>query len=269
MRIQSGMEFEKGYNSITELNGKHSEMLMDFGILRLAKGDEFSDSAELEKLYVLLSGSFSLECDGVTYEPKRADCFNDDFWLLDVPKSKSVKIIGVSEDTEIAVFRTENEKDFPVKVHDRTNSTFEIRGQDTMAGAGERYVKTLLDYKLSPESNIMLGEDVHLPGRWAGFPSHSHNQPEIYFYKFFPRNGFGLVRLGDEGVLLEENDTLLINPDLVHPQVGAPGYAMYFLWAIRHLEGNPYLAPDMEEQHLWVQEPGAKYWPDIQPESKI
>lgn len=50
---------------------------------------------------------------------------------------------------------------------------------------------------------------------------------------------------------------------LVHPQVSAPGYAMYYIWVIHHLEGNPYIKPDFEEQHLWVEQPGAKYWPDI------
>ncbi|MGN1008127.1 MAG: 5-deoxy-glucuronate isomerase, partial [Butyricicoccus sp.] len=48
-----------------------------------------------------------------------------------------------------------------------------------------------------------------------------------------------------------------------HPQVAAPGYAMYYLWIIRHLEGNPYLGPDFDPQYLWVEQPGAKYWPDI------
>lgn len=49
----------------------------------------------------------------------------------------------------------------------------------------------------------------------------------------------------------------------MHPQVSAPGYAMYYIWVIRHLKGNPYIKPDFEEQHLWVEQPGAKYWSDI------
>ena len=136
----------------------------------------------------------------------------------------------------------------------------EVRGQGFMNEAGTRIVRTAQDVKLSPESNIMFGEDMHYPGKWSGFPSHSHAQPEIYFYKFYPQNGFGLLRLGEEGVLLEHNDTVLIEPNKVHPQVAAPGYAMYYLWVIRHLEGNPYIKPDFDPQHLWVEQPGAKYW---------
>ena len=77
-----------------------------------------------------------------------------------------------------------------------------------------------------------------------------------------PENGFGLLKLGDEGVVLEHNDTVKIYPNVVHPQVAAPGYAMYFLWVIRHLDGNPYVTPTFEEEHLWVEAPDAVIWPD-------
>jgi hypothetical protein len=35
MIVRKEKEFEKGYNSITELHGKISDMLLDFGILKL------------------------------------------------------------------------------------------------------------------------------------------------------------------------------------------------------------------------------------------
>lgn len=263
MRIRHPDGFMWGYNSITSLDGDHSDMLMDFGILKLNQGMVFTDDSRLEKVYLLLSGQVTVACAGQTYEVRRESFLDDAFWLIDVPEQKSIQITGLDGDAELAVVRTVNTTDFPVKVHDVGNSVIETRGQGTMNETGTRIVKTLLDHALAPESNIMLGEDVHYPGKWAGFPSHSHPQPEIYFYKFQPDNGFGLLKLGDEGVLLEHNDTVTIAPDLVHPQVAAPGYAMYFLWIIRHLDGNPYIRPNFEPQHLWVTEPDAKYWPDV------
>ncbi|NCC76255.1 MAG: 5-deoxyglucuronate isomerase [Clostridia bacterium] len=263
MRIRQKDGFKWGYNSVIELNGKHSDMMMDYGILRLNPGHIFDDDTRLEKVYLLLQGQVTVECAGQTYQVRRESFLDDAFWLIDVPEHESVRITGRAEDSEIAVIRTVNSNQFPVKVHDLSNSVIETRGQGTMNETGTRIVKTLLDHALAPESNIMLGEDIHYPGKWAGFPSHSHPQPEIYFYKFQPENGFGLLKLGDEGVLLEHNDTVTIAPDLVHPQVSAPGYAMYFLWIIRHLDGNPYIRPNFEQQHLWVTEPGAKYWPDV------
>lgn len=263
MRIQQKEPFKIGYNGITEMNGKHKEMLMDYGILKLTQGTQFKDSKQLERVVILVYGEIKVTFNSQTYHAKRNDFLDNDFWAVNLPKGMKVEIEGVAEDSEVALVRTENEREFKPTIRTVENSTIETRGKGFMNEAATRTVKTLMDKKLAPESNIMFGEDVHFPGKWSGFPSHSHEQPEIYFYKFYPENGFGLLKLGDEGVLIEHNDTITIAPNLVHPQVAAPGYAMYYLWIIRHLDGNPYLKPTFEKQHLWVEQPGAKYWPDI------
>lgn len=263
MKIKQNGEFKVGYNSITEIQGKHSEMLMDYGILKLEENTLHTDSELLERVVILLYGEIEVSFGGKTYTAKRNCFLDDDFWAVNLPEGMEVQIKGIAEDSEVALVRTENKNKFEPTIRTKENSVIETRGKGSMNEAGTRIVKTLMDKKLAPESNIMFGEDVHYPGKWSGFPSHSHNQPEIYFYKFYPKNGFGLLKLGDEGVLMEHNDTVTIDPDLVHPQVTAPGYAMYYLWVIRHLEGNPYIKPTFEEEHLWVEEPGAKYWPEI------
>jgi 5-deoxy-glucuronate isomerase len=61
--------------------------------------------------------------------------------------------------------------------------------------------------------------------------------------------------------VLRQNDTILIHDGEVHPQVAAPGYAMYYLWVIRHLEGNRYGTPTFVPEHRWVMDPQAKIWP--------
>lgn len=102
---------------------------------------------------------------------------------------------GIADDSEIAVMRTENDKIFEPVIRCGDKIVNEIRGKGFMNEAGTRIVRTAQDVRLSPESNLMLGEDVHYPGKWSGFPSHSHAQPETYFYKFYPKNGFGLLKL--------------------------------------------------------------------------
>ncbi len=263
MRLKQESPFVLGYNSITELDGKHSEMLMDYGILKLDDKTTYEDSVMLERVFLLIYGEIEVSFNGETYKAVRKTFLEDDIWVLDVPKGVAVTVKGVSEDSEVAVIRTENDLEFEPKVITKDESVIETRGEGYMNEAGTRIVRTAMDKSLRPESNIMIGEDMHYPGKWSGFPSHSHNQPEIYFYKFYPENGFGLLKLGEEGVLMEHNDTVKILPDLVHPQVAAPGYAMYYIWIIRHLENNPYLGPTFEEEHLWVEKPGAKYWPEI------
>jgi 5-deoxy-glucuronate isomerase len=45
-----------------------------------------------------------------------------------------------------------------------------------------------------------------------------------------------------------------------HSQVSAPGYAMYYLWIVRHLRGNPYTGFTFTEEHRWVLDPQNQAW---------
>jgi len=56
------------------------------------------------------------------------------------------------------------------------------------------------------------------------------------------------------------NDTIIIPGRKVHPQTSAPGYRMYYLWAIRHLENNPYKGFEFREEHKWLLNTNAKVW---------
>lgn len=262
MRIKQEKAFSLGYNEITTLDGEHKDMMMDFGILKLSAGLEFKDEYPLERIYLLLYGKIEVSWLDQQVTVSRESFLDDDLWCLNVPKGVPVRIVGIGEDSEVAVIRTENEQVFEPTVRCKDAIVNEVRGKGSMNEAGTRIVRTAHDVRLTPQSNIMFGEDVHYPGKWAGFPSHHHEQPEIYFFKHHPENGFGLMKLGNEAVLLEHNDTVKIAPNLVHPQVAAPGYAMYFLWIIRHLDGNPYMKPTFEPEHLWVEQAGVKYWPE-------
>ena len=261
MRIVQKEPFMKGYNSIITMD-EHKDMMMDFGILKLDNGDREINAEEKERAYLLMYGKVTFEWGGQWVVAKRESFLDDNPWCLNVPPGMEVKITAL-EDAEISVHKTLNEDiTFTSSLYKKNDCRIEIRGKGTMNEAGTRVVRTILDKSIAPKSNLMLGEDVHYPGKWAGFPSHYHPQPEIYFYKFNPENGFGLLKLGDEAVLLEHNDTVKIAPNLVHPQVAAPGYAMYFIWVIRHLENNPYITPIFEPEHIWVEQKDAKIWPE-------
>ena len=138
MRIRHPDGFMGGYTSITALDGEHSDMLMDFGILKLNQGMLFTDDARLEKVYLLLHGQVTVTCAGQTYEVRRESFLDDAFWLIDIPEQESIQITGLGEDTELAVVRTVNTTHFPVKVHDVGNSVIETRGQGTMNETGTR-----------------------------------------------------------------------------------------------------------------------------------
>ena len=77
MKIHQQEPFSIGYHPITELSGKYSEMMMDFGILKLSADMEFEDSLPLERVFVLLYGEIEVEFNGKIVKGTRLTYTND------------------------------------------------------------------------------------------------------------------------------------------------------------------------------------------------
>lgn len=65
-----------GYTPMAEMNGVHAEMLMDFGVLRMRKGDRVVESQPLEKAYLLVYGKVRFTWEGKVHEQERENCFD-------------------------------------------------------------------------------------------------------------------------------------------------------------------------------------------------
>ena len=157
-RIQQSGAFAPGYNVITDLRAKHTEMLMDFGILKLSEGMSFTDDRpELERVYLLIYGKVEVEYDDCRVVAERGSCFDENIWCINVPKGVQLTVRGLTADSEIAVMRTENDKSFTPVVRCDDKIVNEIRGKGFMNEAGTRIVRTAQDVRLSPDSNLMLG----------------------------------------------------------------------------------------------------------------
>jgi 5-deoxy-glucuronate isomerase len=261
MIIRQGPGFQKGYNEITVAGRMHPEMLMDFGILRQEKGDIFRDNSRFEKSYLLLSGEVKIIWGNKSRVIKRENCFDENPWCLHVSKDTAVEIEGHCE-SEVAIVRTENETIFEPKLYEPSECSVEERGKGTMKETSTRLVKTIFDNSNAPYSNLVLGEVIGFPGKWSSYPPHHHPQPEIYFYKFFPENGFGFSELGEDAFKLRQNDTNLITEGLTHSQTTSPGHAIYYLWVIRHLDGVRYITPIFLDEYKWLMDKDAIIWPD-------
>lgn len=142
-----------------------------------------------------------------------------------------------------------------------------IRAADqriTHAGVGNwsRTIRTLL----GPEQDagrLIVGETVNPPGNWSSYPPHKHDRhappeevalEEVYFYRFKPEGGFGVQLVygdGEERAQIVRDSEVVVIPSGYHPVVAAPGYALYYLWAMAG-EGRE-LAPYLDPQHAWVQ----------------
>lgn len=263
MIVKGNSEFKKGYNPITEINGKHKEMLLDFGILKLEKGDSFESALDLERAYLLIGGKIKFIYEDKIFEAERYSCFDEEPITLHVSRNVKVKIEAL-EDSEICIERCINDKEFETKLYTKENVRTDIFGKDVLNNTSIRSVRTVFDGEIAPYSNMVIGEVINHPGKFSSYPPHDHPQPEIYYYKFFPQQGFGVSMLENDAFIVKDGDASLIHPNKTHSQVAAPGYAMYYIWMIPHLKDDRWLPTTRyyREEHKWLLEKDVKIWPE-------
>jgi 5-deoxy-glucuronate isomerase len=122
-------------------------------------------------------------------------------------------------------------------------------------------VRTIFDDRNGPPgARLVVGEVVTSPGRWSSYPPHHHPQPEIYHYRFTRPEGYGHAETGEAVHKVRAGDTVVIDPGETHAQCAAPGYGMWYLWTIRHLDDARYAGPTFDPEHRWTLEPGAACW---------
>lgn len=264
MKYTSRGSFEKGYNAIITATDHPEMMGMMFGVLKMDAGDVLHFDYSQEVVYDLLSGGVTFEWDGHLEAVSRQDCFHEGAVLLHVPSDTAV-CIRCTTDAEIAVCRTENERYFEPRLMHPEDCLCpnEARGAGQMNECSTRMVRTFFDRSNCPETNFFIGEVVHFPGKWSSYPPHQHIEPEFYFYKFLPEQGYGLAEYGEtEAYKIRHNDLMGMPAHVTHSQVAAPGYAEFYLWCI-NLRRDADILTTVVPEHAWVAEPDARYFPDI------
>ena len=234
MKYTHKAPFDKGYNGMVSAV-EHPEMMgMEFGVVKMAAGDVMHFDYAQEVVYDLMSGSVTFAWNGNSETVTRKDVFHEGAILLHVPQNTRVTISAES-DAEIA---------------------------GPMNECSTRLVRTFFDRSNCPETNFFIGEVVHFPGKWSSYPPHQHVEPELYYYKFLPENGYGLAEYGDDAFKVKNNDLTGMPENVTHSQAAAPGYAEYYLWCIR-LQDDKNIVTTVVPEYEWVTKADAKYFPDI------
>ena len=269
MIVKKEKPFEKGYTAITEQHGKNPEMLLDFGILKMERGEVRNDNQKKERAWLLISGSVEFEWEGQKAGGKRISCFDENPVALHVSEGVEVKITAL-EDSEFGVEACDNPKKFASKFFRPEDVRCDIFGGGVLNEASIRTVRTIFDGETNPDSNMVMGEVINHPGKWSSFPPHDHPQPEIYHYRFFPKQGFGVSLLDEDAYVVKDGDSSLIMPDKTHSQVASAGYAMYYIWMIPHLPGDRWLPTTryFRKEHEWLTGKDVKIWPELKYDGK-
>ncbi|MCR5783410.1 MAG: 5-deoxy-glucuronate isomerase [Clostridia bacterium] len=245
---------EDGEKLLCEMGGKNADMLMTIKV-KLLKKDEtmvfFSDTDEIAVL--LTEGEVGFKWDGKAETGRRANPFDMKPYCLHVSKNTTFTVTGIAEKSEIVIQRTDNDAEFEAKFYTPENCLYQEFGKGQWDGAGYRVVSTMFDKDNEPQSNMVMGEVFNKPGRWSSYPPHSHPQPEVYYYRFDKPQGFGAAYNGDEVYKSTDGSYLTIDK-CEHEQVTAPGYTMYYVWMIRHLDGDAWLKTTriVGDEHKWL-----------------
>jgi 5-deoxy-glucuronate isomerase len=265
MQFHHKPPFNRGFTMLSPRSGQGADMLMDFGVLEMLEGDHYADnSATDERIWLLARGNALITWDGGEQKVSRGGLFDYSPWCLSVPAACAVSITALPGGAEWYYVATDNPRTFAPRLYTPEECRSEMRGEGTMHETSTRVVRTVFDDTNRSESNLVIGEVIGVPGKWSSYPPHHHPQPEIYHYRFLPEHGFGLTLIGDTPCVLHDKDTVQIREGEVHPQVTAPGYAMWYLWVIRHIDGAHYgpatKTPIFVEEHQWVMGPQDKIW---------
>jgi 5-deoxy-glucuronate isomerase len=258
--------FAYGYTGYTGIavegravTGDPFDARMDFGVLRLRRGDALRTTTAKECLWVLMQGRLGVVAAGKTSTVSRESLFEEGPSALHAGVGETIEIRAETA-CELTAVRTSNPRRMGARLYRNDEFETEDRGAGLAQGACRRLVRTIFDYSSRPEANLVVGEVVNFPGRWSTYPPHHHPQPEIYHYRFTLPQGYGHSEIGENVYKVRHGDTIKIPGDLDHSQVSAPGYGMYYLWVIRHLPGRPYRGFKFTPAHRWLLDPKNQGW---------
>jgi 5-deoxy-D-glucuronate isomerase len=260
--IKNDDGFDFGQTMISSIDSP--KIGMNFTVLKLKKGQVFEETVIFETAFLLMTGKVEFFYEQKTYQAKRACIFSQSPIALHTCNDKKIKIMANTH-AEIMVIQTKNDNEFETIVFDEKNILEnDKRGLGLLGDSSYRLVRTLFDKRNRPQSNLVLGEIITFPGHWSSTPSHIHPHPEVYHYRFSEPCGFAFAENGEKIVRIRHNDTMLITDNNAHAHATAPGYCLYTLWFIRHLDNNPYIQPTFIKEHAWAQKAKAnnRVWQD-------
>ncbi len=257
MNLKISSSLTKKNNIIFNENKDYKNI--EFSILKLKNNSHISNSKNQQVIFIILSGTCSVKVNEHIFKNigKRKTVFDGKAYAVIIQNNSQYKVESNVE-CEIAMIKIKSKFiGNPILITPK-NIKMKNVGRENWS----RKVFDIIDRNY-PVNQLIIGETINPPGNWSSSPPHKHdtNRPpiegkhkEIYFYKVFPEQGFGIQRIYskikfDKSYTVENNDLILI-PKGYHPVVAAPGYKLYYLWILIGDNKNYHLYDD--PQHKWI-----------------
>lgn len=244
-----------GKHVLCRTEGKTAAMLQNITVYRLKAGETLElMEPKMESAILLIQGDISYFYDEKEERASRAGFLKELPTCLHVCKGMDVAVEAHS-DSEILVQSTENSREFPAKLYRKEDIDVTVSCEGKWENTFVRDVCTIFDYSNAPYSNMVIGEVYARQGRWWSYIPHHHPQPEVYYYRFEREEGFGACFIGDKAYTVKDGSVGMFEGGKTHAQVTAPGYPMYCVWMIRHLNKNPWEKTRIDDKRFeWILE---------------
>ena len=228
----------------------------------LGKGESWESLAADEVAAVILNGKVHVSIDGrdLGRAGGRRSVFEEPGHAVYAPPNSAIELVADGASAELAVVSSRLGSCPPGPA--RIIGPGDQRIAEIGEGNWSRTVRTVL----GPEhaaSRLLVGETLNPPGNWSSYPPHKHDVEappkevrleEVYLYKVNPPEGFGVQLRYDEGTdeaFVVRDGEVAVIPSGYHPVVAAPGYALYYLWAMAGVGRE--MIPRFDLRYSWVQ----------------
>lgn len=266
MKLRAQYTPQEGYTPLIR-RGKTGMQYLELGVLQLSSFQNYrAKTGQDEILLVILGGMVHLEARGQKWEflGRRKNVFDGQATSAYLPPGCSFRITSIG-DTQIALCRAKSGEEREPYVILAEEVKVSQRGEPGF----QREIHDILSPD-RPASHLIVGETFNAPGQWSSYPPHKHDQErppaesqmeEIYLFKIHPPQGFGFQRIYspedglDEAMVVKDNLVVGL-PKGYHPVVSAPGYRLYYLWALAG-ESRRLIQYD-DPEHAWVKQGAGK-----------
>jgi 5-deoxy-glucuronate isomerase len=236
--------------------GEHGARELTTSRLTLAPGTTTSYVLPGEESVIVLQrGAGTLAAGGRQWPVARRDVFTDRATALWLPPGEELTAETASG-LEAIIVSTPAEAGGTAALHRPEDVSVAQRGRDLYT----REVHSI--FVGDPHARrLMVGETFNAPGQWSSYPPHKHDgrdgEPrleEVYYFRVDPPGGFGTQILytadGESAADAVRDGDLVLLPYGYHPVGAAPGYRLYYLWAIAGEERR--LTVFEDPAHRWV-----------------
>jgi len=240
--------FRDGFNCLAGPPAGDFELLTELGFLALPGKEYYSSEETTERAFLLLKGDVIFRWGNHAVRVSRWSWKDQGPYCLHVPAGMRIRVDGVADHSELTVHQMKNMAAFPAKLI-TPEDIWDARFGKADVKTGQEWIsRRVIVPDGRPASKLVLGETVLKPGHWSHRLNGQSFRTETALFKFYPSNGFGIVREDGQACLSTENTVVRIRDDKDFTFVSAPGYWQYCVWCARNRSDDFSTKPEAGEE---------------------